>query len=177
MKGERLTGQFGWKLRTNVPFKKLFANADALLAEANKYFEWCERHPLYKTELVKYKGDAEQVEVPLRRPFTMDGLTVFLGVSGAYFRAARGVIKTRIDAGKPNAGDEDMLAAITYIESVVRNQQVEGAAVGLFSGNLVCRLNNIAENVNQMNTGETVVRVTVRDQATADKLDELNKLL
>ena len=174
---ERLTGNQLWKLRTKHGREKLFSSGAVLREEAIKYFDWCDRHPWNRVELVKYQGSADEAEVPLGRPYTMDGLTVYLGVSGSYFRSAKGNIRDKVERGKATPEDLDVLDAIEWIEQVVRNQQIEGAAVGVFNTNLVARINGIADNVNQNSTGEAVLRVTVRDQATADNLDALEDLL
>lgn len=173
----RLTGNKFWQLRSKHGRDKIFNDATVLTEEAFKYFDWCDRHPWEKTELVKYQGYASEAEIPLGRPYSMDGLTYFLGVSGAYFRAAKVNLKNKIESKKATPEEENLLEAIYLIEQVVRTQNIEGAAVGVFSANLVARIHNIAENVNNNNTGDAVLRVTVRDQATADNLDALDDLL
>lgn len=172
-----LTGNKFWKLRTKHGPAKLFADPVLLWDEACKYFDWCDRHPLYKVELVKYQGIADEAEVPLGRPYTMDGLTVYLGVSPGYFRAAKSNLKTKIEAAKADGTEVELLATIERIELTVRDQQISGAAVNIFNPNLVARINGIADNVNQSTTGEAVIRVTVRDQKTADNLGTLDDLL
>lgn len=174
---ERLTGNQLWKLRSKHGRSRIFGDPAILLEEAYAYFDWCDRHPWEKTELVKYKGDYEEAEVPLGRPYTMDGLTYYLGVSGSYFRTAKSELREKIEKGKATTTEVDILDAIERIEQAVRNQQIEGAAVGVFSTNLVARLNGLADNTNVSNSGEAVVRVTVRDQETADNMDELDDLL
>lgn len=173
----KLVGNKFWKLRTKHGRDKLFSDAATLLEEAYAYFDWCDRHPWERTELVKYKGDHSEAEIPLGRPYTMDGLTYYLGVSGAYFRAAKANLKDKIEKRKATTEDEDLLEVIYLIEQAVRTQNIEGAAVGVFSASLVARIHGIAENINNNNTGEAVVRVTVRDQKTADNLDALEDLL
>jgi len=173
----RLVGNKFWKLRTKHGKDKIFGDAAVLMEEAYKYFDWCDRHPWEKTELVKYQGYASEAEVPLGRPYTMDGLTYYLGVSGSYFRSAKGNLKDKIERSKATPEEVELLETIELIEQVVRTQNIEGAAVGVFSPNLVARLHNIAENVNNNNTGDAVVRVTVRDQQTAENLDALDDLL
>lgn len=175
--GEQLRGNQFWKLRTVHRPDKLFGDGALLWEEACKYFDWCDRHPWLRAELVKYKGDYEEADVPLGRPYTLDGLTVFLGVSGGYFRALKSGIKTRLEAGRAKVEDEEILATVERIEQTVRTQQIEGAAVGVFNSNLISRINNIAENLNANNTGEMVFKVTVRDQETADNLAALDELL
>lgn len=173
----RIVGNKFWKLRTKHGREKIFSDAEVLREEAFKYFDWCDRHPLERMELVKYKGSASEAEVPLSRPYTMDGLTYYLGVSGSYFRGAKSNLKDKIERNKATWEEVALLETIELIEQVIRMQNIEGAAVGLFSPNLVARIHNIAENVNSNNTGDAVVRVTVRDQATADNLEALDDLL
>lgn len=173
----KLVGNKFWKLRTKHGRDKLFSDSVTLTGEAFSYFDWCDRHPWEKTELVKYQGYASEAEVPLGRPYTMDGLTYYLGVSGAYFRAAKSNLKDKIERQKATPEEVELLEAIYLIEQVIRTQNIEGAAVGVFSANLVARIHNIAENVNSNNTGDAVLRVTVRDQTTADNLAALDDLL
>ena len=175
--GTRLTGNQFWKLRSKHGRDKLFCDAGLLLEEAYAYFDWCDRHPWEKTELVKYKGDYEEADVPLGRPYTMDGLTYYLGVSGSYFRSAKGNLREKMEKGRATTAEVDLLEAIEMIEQAIRTQQIEGAAVGVFSTNLVARINGLADNTNIASAGEAVLRVTVRDQETADNMDLLDDLL
>lgn len=168
LKGNKL-----WKLRSKHGRDKLFSDGALLLEEAYAYFDWCDRYPWYKPELVKYKGEYDEAEVPIGRPYTMDGLTVYLGVSGGYFRAAKANLKEKINSNKGTDDEVDLLEAIEMIETIIRNQQIEGAAVGVFTPNLIARLNGLADNQNVNNTGDAVVRVTVRDQDTAEDLAAL----
>lgn len=172
----RLTGNQFWKLRTKHGRDKLFSDAATLLEEAYAYFDWCDRHPWEKTELVKYKGDYEEAEVPLGRPYTMDGLTYYLGVSGSYFRTAKTALKEKTDKGKATPSEIELLETIELIEQVVRNQQIEGAAVGVFSSNLVARINGLADTQNIKND-QPIANIIVRDRETAEDLDELESLL
>ena len=174
---DRLTGNQLWKLRTKHGRDRLFSDAALLWDEACKYFDWCDRHPWGKTELVKYQGYASEAEVPLGRPYSMDGLTVYLGISGSYFRTAKGELREKIEKGKATTAETDLLDMIERIEQTIRTQQIEGAAVGVFSASLVARINGLSDNVNMSNSGEAVVRVTVRDQETANNMDELDDLL
>lgn len=174
---ERLTGTKLWQLRTKHGKDKIFSDGAVLWDEALKYFDWCDRHPWSRYELVKYKGDFEEAEVPLGRPYTMDGLTLYLGVSGGYFRAAKANLRDKDERGKATAAELDLLQVMEMIETAIRNQQIEGAAVGVFNSNLVARINGIADNMNNVNKGDAVLKVTVRDQKTADDLDELESLL
>ena len=174
---ERLTGNQLWKLRTKHGRDRLFGDAAVLWDEACKYFDWADRHPREKTELVKYKGEASEAEVPLGRMYSMHELTVYLGVSGSYFRTAKGELREKIEKGKATAAEVELLETIERIEGVIQADQISGAAVGIYAPQLVSRLNGLSDNVNVSNSGEAVVRVTVRDQETAANMDELEELL
>lgn len=173
---ERLTGNQLWKLRTKHGRDRLFGDATLLWDEACKYFDWCDRHPWEKTELVKYQGYASEAEVPLGRPYSMDGLTVYLGISGSYFRTAKGELREKIEKGKATAAETELLEMIEQIEQMIRTQQIEGAAVGVFNAGLVARINGISDNVNVTNS-QPVVKVSVRDTETDGYLAELDDLL
>lgn len=173
---ERLTGNQLWKLRTKYGRARIFGDAAVLWDEACKYFDWCDRHPWEKAELVKYQGYASEAEVPLGRPYSMDGLTVYLGVSGSYFRTAKSELREKVEKGKAADGEIELLETIERVEQTVRTQQIEGAAVGVFNSGLVARLNGLSDNVNVTNN-QPVVKVSVRDAETDGHLTELDDLL
>jgi hypothetical protein len=173
----KLTGNQFWKLRTKVGRDKLFADPELLMEEACLYFDWCDRNPMHRVELVKHQGEANQVNVPLGRAYTMDGLTLYLGVTGSYFRTAMGNLRTKIEAGRATGQEVELLATMERIQQTCRDQNVAGAAVGIFKEGLVARIHGIADKIENHNTGDAVIRVSVRDQATADHMSELDDLL
>lgn len=177
MGSNRLKGNKFWELRSKHGKDKLFSDPVALWEEAKLYWDWCDRSPWMRPELVKYQGSADEYEVPLGRPYSLDGLTIYLGVSGAYFRAAKINLKTKIEEGKATTVEEALLETIEMIETVTRTQNLEGAAVNVFNANIMARIHTLAETINQNSTGDAVVRVTVRDQETADNLNLLNEAL
>lgn len=173
----RLTGNKLWKLRSKHGRDRIFGDPVVLLEEAYLFFDWCDRHPWEKYELVKYQGSAYEEAVSLGRPYSIDGLTVYLGVSPRYFATAKKELKEKIADGRANDNEVDLLETIEVIEAIVRTQNLEGAHVGLFSAHIATRQYGLAETINQNNTGESTVRVSVRDQKTADDLKELDDLL
>lgn len=173
----RLTGNQFWKLRTKHGRDKLFSDAATLLEEAYLYFDWCDRHPIYTVELVKYKGNYEEADVPHERPYTMADLTRYLGVSGSYFRSAKSNLREKIEKGKAVTTEVELLDAMEMIEQVIQSQQISGAMVGLFNPAIVARLNGLADKRDITTNGAPVVHVSVRDQKTEDDLSELDDLL
>lgn len=177
IKVPRLKGNKLWKLRAKDGRTAIFTDAALLMSHATAYFDWCDTHPRYRAELVKYKGGYDEAEVPLGRPYTMDGLTIYLGVSGSYFRSRKSELREKIEAGRATEEEVKILETIELIEQTVRNEQVEGALVGQYKDGLVARINGIADNINQNNTGDSIVRVTVRDKETAENLDLLSDVI
>lgn len=174
----QLKGNQAWKLRSKHGRDKLFSDAAVLWDEACLYFEWCDRNPWYKPELVKYKGDYEEAEVPLGRPYTMEGLTNYLGVSVPYLTTAEKQLREKLDKLKVKPEAElELLEVYARIKQTIRAQQIEGGMLGVFNSNLTARITGVSDNINNSHNGEMTMKVTVRDQETADNLDALNDLL
>lgn len=166
-----------WKLRKFMGKPKEFETGEELWEQACQYFEWCDRNPWVRPELVKYQGVGEEYLIPLGRPYVMDALCVFLGVSKSYFRGAAKHLRDKVEKKRATEVDVALLHTIEQINMVVRYQQIEGAVLNVFNANVVSRLQGLAENINGQLAGETVLRITVRDQETADNMDILESMI
>lgn len=122
-----------WKLRSKHGRDRLFADAKLLLESAEEYFEWCEANPLIE---IDFKGkDADRVELPRMRAFTIQGLCLYLGCNVRYFDDfERKVIG---DSDKPE--DKDFSSVITRIREVIYTQKYTGAAAGFLNPLLVSK--------------------------------------
>lgn len=120
-----------WQLRSKHGKDKLFASPELLWDAACEYFEWCRENPWVKNEAVK-SGDlaGSIMKVPTERPFTLQGLCLYLGCDSSYFRRFKADIKEK---------DKDYLTVITRIEETIYTQKYEGAAVGAFNANIIAR--------------------------------------
>lgn len=117
-----------WKLRSKHGRDKLFASPTLLWNAACEYFEWCSQNPWHR---IDFKGkDADRVEIPTERPFTITGLCLYLNCSSSYFRAFKSTLKPE---------NEDFLTVITRIEETIYTQKFEGATVGAFNANIIAR--------------------------------------
>lgn len=125
--GAPLGNQF-WKLRSKHGRDKLFATPELLWDAACEYFQWCDKNPWIR---IDFKGkDADQVEIPTSRPYTLTGLCLYLGCNQAYFRTFKCQLpKDEIDFN----------TIITRIEEVIETQQFEGAIVGAYNANIIAR--------------------------------------
>lgn len=173
---ERLTGSKLWKLKSKNGRPRLFSDAALLWEEACRYFDWADRHPRYRVELVKYRGDATEAEVPLGHMYSMHEFTVFLGVAGSYFRTAKGELREKIERGTASPSEVAVLETIERIEAVIQAEQIAGAAVGQYSPHIVNRLNGLTDTVN-VKGDRPVVKVAVRDAETGEQLQQLDDVL
>lgn len=132
-------GNRWWTWRSKHGRDKLFKTSKLLAEAALEYFELCEQNPEKRAELVKYEGGAKEVEVSVRRLWTLDGLTRYLDTNPHYFND----FKARLKPGDKQ--DNDFAEVIRNIEAAIRDQQVSGAASGFFNGNIISRLNNLVD--------------------------------
>lgn len=126
------TGNQFWKLRSKHGRDTLFATPELMWDAACEYFQWCIDNPFYKHEakvvsIGDYQSDVRIVEIPVMRPFTMQGLCQYLGCNTRYFSDF-----------KKTCG-EDFSSVITRIEDVIYNQKFSGAASGFFNSNIIAR--------------------------------------
>ncbi len=173
-----MSGTGAWRNLTAPaakPSGRIFADAEVLWQRACEYFTWCDSEPWHRSELAVTKAGASLHEVPVGRPYTMEGLTMFLGVSSGYFRQAEIELAAKVEKGKARRSERDVLEVIRRIRDAIRCQQIEGASVGLFTHSIVARINGLAERQDVTTAGEKLVSITVRDAETADALRQLEE--
>ena len=135
----------------------IFETAEDLWRAALEYFKWCDEHPMQVSVRDKKKassnGDksAEKQYEDVPRPYTLDGLHIFINMHTPW-NVFKANCRKRKDADEFNT-------VISACEDCIRNQQVSGAMIGLYSERLTARLNGITEKVdatvNQRNTTVT----------------------
>jgi hypothetical protein len=135
-----LENQF-WKFRSKHGRNKLFETPELMWEAACEYFEWCEANPLIE---IDYRGkDAEKIELPKMRPFTLHGLCFYLNCNTSYFRNFK---------NQDRAKAEDFSSVIANIEEVIYNQKFSGAATGFFNANLISRDLGLSEKIAPVDT-------------------------
>lgn len=117
-----------WKLRSKHGRDKLFKTPELLWEAACEYFEWCDANPLTSQEWVGKDGD--EVERRHPRPFTLQGLCVYLNCNTSFWRNSR--------SNYPQ-DNQEFAAVFTRIEDIIYNQKFTGAAVGHYSATLIAR--------------------------------------
>jgi len=114
-----------WKMRSKHGRDSIFASATILWDAAVEYFIYTDGR---KWVRVDFKGkDSDKVEIPTDTPYTLTGLSLFLGVHSKYF--------TEFE----KKCSEDFTEVITRIREIIYTQKFEGAAVGAYNGNIIAR--------------------------------------
>lgn len=157
-----------WKFRSKHGRDTLFASPELLWEESCKYFQWIDDNPDYKAEakVVSNGGgegsSVEIINVPVRKPYTLEGLCFFLNTHTAYFRQF-------------DPPTEDFSTVIKKIREVIENQQFSGAANGFFNANIIARKLGLSESSNSTIKAEVSGSLIPAIQ-NAQSLDDLDKL-
>ena len=131
-------GNQWWKLRTKHGRDKLFETPEILMEACIEYLEATDKR---KWNQIDFRGkDAKEVTVPIDTPYTLTGLFVYLNIDEKTWRN----YKER----------EDFIRVITHVEQIITTQKVEGALVGVYSNNLVARLEGLKEQSESKHTIE-----------------------
>lgn len=109
-----------------------------------EYKEWCKQNP----KLIYTASLGKLVQVPHEKPLTLEGFETYChgkGVSICNYMEQRN-------------GDAyaDFYEVVTYIRTQIRGEQIEGAMIGQYNGNIVSRVNHLAERTENINTNVEV---------------------
>lgn len=139
-----------WELRTKHGLDKLFASPELMWEAAVEYFEWCEDNPLIE---VDFRGkDATQVELPKMRPFTIHGLTLYLGCNVQYFSEFHDNVKNVKEDDK-----KEFALVITRIKQVIYDQKFSGAAAGFLNPNIIARDLGLRDKTDLTTGGHAII--------------------
>jgi len=152
------TGNQFWKLRSKHGRDKIFATPLIMWDAACEYFEYVTNNPDFETKPMAVSNgmnagsEIQMIEIPVKQPFTLQGLCLYLDCSTSYFRAFKSTLKET---------DKDFLTIIEKIEEVVYNQKFSGAASGFFNANIIARDLGIKENIAHEGLPEPNITVQV----------------
>lgn len=133
-----------WKNRSKHGRDKIFSSPEILLEESLKYFQWCIDNPFIELD---YRGkDAKSVEIPKMRPFTWDGLELFLGIES-------------LREYKTNENYKEFSQVIARIGKIIYEQKFSGAASGFLNPNIIARDLGLKEQSDVTSGGEKINQV------------------
>lgn len=137
-----------WNKLKKVGRPKAIPTPERLWELACDYFEDVDNNPIQKEELIKggmFAGDKGKVN--LQRPYTFEGLEVYLYLNG---------IISKLDDYRANTGGaySDFQDVIRMIEKTIRTQKFEGASAGIFNSSIIAAELGIAKKIEQTVTME-----------------------
>ena len=155
-----------WKLRSKHGRNKLFETPELLLEAAQEYFEHCHQNPFVEHEIITSNGKQTTKEKYRQRPFTLEGFQIYIGASEKYWRAFRKAEQAKEDS--------DFLPVIEAIENTVTNNQLSGAASGIFNANIVARKLGLTDKKEIEQTNKEIPSTR---EDLIERLEEIDGLL
>ena len=119
-----------WEQRSKNGREMLFSSPTLLWEACTEYFEWCESNPLPCEEV----SAGRIVETKKLRPFTIQGLCLYLDCNTQYINQLE-----RTLADKTDEVSADFSIIIKRVREIIYNQKFTGAASGFFNANIIAR--------------------------------------
>lgn len=131
----------------------IYDSPEKFLTAAYAYFKWCDDNPWHKREAIKSGArTGEIIEIPVSRPYTLEGLCVHMGFSLKTFH---------------NYGNRETFAqAVTHIRETIKQNQIEGAIIGSYNANIISRMLGMTENKSEAETATNDLVIESDDAAT-----------
>lgn len=155
-----------WKVQSKYDKDGLFNSSDMLLNAAREYFEWSDKHPLYRPEAVKSGAECGRIiDIPLRRPYTLNGFCEYIGCSVRYFER------------KKTGASTDVREAMARIENTIRTYLFEGAATGILNSSIVSKWigDNVSEDADESSDNRSVWHIEVLNEEAKQEILKLRE--
>lgn len=123
-----------WKLRSKHGRDKIFKTPQLMWEAACEYFTWCENNPLIEIDYKTSMKTIRKIKIPKMRPFTLQGLCLYLHVNTVYFNQFESSLK-----GKKDDLSKDFSKVLTRIREIIYDQKFTGAASGFFNPSIISR--------------------------------------
>lgn len=157
-----------WKLRSSHGREKLFAEPKLLWEAACEFFQWCDENPFKEAEQARNGGGKRKaevgtegiesvpsgiVELPRMRPYTIQGLCIYLGTHSTYFHEFEAALK-----GKEDPVSKDFSQICLTIREIIYTQKFTGAAAGFFNPQIIARdLGLVDKKENALKVAEPLI--------------------
>lgn len=150
-----------WKLRAKHGRDKLLASPDLLWESACEYFQYITDNPIETKETKAKPNGKEVTTIEHRRPFTWEGLELFLDID-------------TLRNYKTAESHKDFLQVITRIEKVIYSNKFEGATSGIFNANIIARDLGLRDR-SDMTTNDKEIQgvIIVQDNKTKEIIEKM----
>jgi len=174
-----------WELRSKHGRDKIFETPDLMWEAACEYFEWCQNNPFHKVEQSRSKStkknteigndgievkDTGLIEIPIMRPFTMKGISLYFGETETYLKDF-----IRREKKKEDQKSKDFVTVTTRIKDIIYNQQFSGSASGFLNPNIIARNLGLSDKVETKSKLQISPYEDLTEQELKAEIDRLTK--
>lgn len=133
--------------------------------KANEYMEWVRDNPVMKTITAAFQGVISYDKIPHSRPMTQYGLAAYMGIG----------LSTLKDYGQR----EQYSAMFKHICAIMTAHNVDGASSGDMNGNIISRIEGLADKKDHSSTDGTMTPAPAFNTAklTDEQLRSLDTIL
>ena len=129
--GDFKKGHQLWRLRNDPVKPKKFPTPESLLEACKGYFQWLDDNPLPESRAFHHQGEITKTELDKMRMPTIEGLSVFIGMSkNSWYQYAK----------RPKYQH-----VTQWVDAVIWDWRITGAAAGVLDPALISRLLGLAE--------------------------------
>ena len=164
---------------------RLFTSPLTLWRKFLAYCKWVDENPWEDksgsnslTTNTKASTNAMKQQVRMiQRAYTLYGFCTYSGIyKCSSFKQKYYGKETLCQDPKEREKHEGFSTVIDAIEATIASQQIDGALLNVFNGNLVARLNGLAENVKSEVNGEVALDYSKLPKFSKEDLKELEEI-
>lgn len=138
-----------WKNRTAHGRPYTFKTAKEFEKAWIAYFDWCEKNPWYRNEVIKSGAKVGKiVKVPTKRPYTKEGFCAFHGLGKNFLTQLREGLE-----GKEDKKSQDISGILSWAENICYSDKFEGAAVGAYNAAIIAKDLDLVDKHNVKHEG------------------------
>lgn len=139
-------GQPPWKRTFN---QRIAKNGEEIWDVACDYFLWVESNPLRELKAMNVDSTLTKVSLPKMRAMTIEGLTVFMGITRDTWNKWG---KTELHP--------DLADVVQIINTIIREQKFTGASADLFNASIIKADLGLADKVEQTTQNKTELDIS-----------------
>ena len=138
--GRFIKGNKWWQVGASQGREKILGSPEIMMECCLEYFQWVEDNPWIESKGQLYHGEQVDIENKKMRMPTEEGLCVFLGISYQCWRKY--------------AKNEEFSETVEYVQNIIRNHALSGAASDLLNASIVARYLGLKDRVESEHTGK-----------------------
>lgn len=161
-----------WKKRTKHGRDAIFEDIELFKGLFFKYLDFTDKNPDYVVEQIKtldkghinekgkFVPPARTIRLPKKRPYTLKGFCIFLGVNSKYFCDFEERLSTKTDEVSKDFSD-----FIIYMKDVIFDNKYVGAVNGFYNPNIISRELGLVDKKEVEHSGHLSQTIISKEEA------------